>query len=336
MDIDPDTFLVALYTVVDDTYKQIAAPFKPRRPGPPPEVSDSEVLTLQLLAQWSRSSEREFLRYAATHLRSYFPRLLDQSAFIRRTRDLGGVAIAISLQVAQDLGAALSPYQVLDGVPVPLARRCRGDHHYLFGPDAQVGKGGSDNDWYYGCQLLAVVSAEGVITGFLLGPANTASRWLGEALFCWRHDPQAGPWGPDRFPPTHKRGGKRRGPTGPLLAATAVGVASPVPYLADGGFSGPTWTDHWWQDYGAMVITRRAMQGPEAARAQQQQSHWRQIIETVNAALDDVFALSFPGAHTPWGLVTRIAAKILALNFGIQINRLFGRPDLAFATLFSC
>jgi len=37
-----------LYTIVDDLYQQHAAPVKPGRPGPPPTVSDSEVLTLAL------------------------------------------------------------------------------------------------------------------------------------------------------------------------------------------------------------------------------------------------------------------------------------------------
>lgn len=336
MDIDLDTFLVALYTLVDDAYKQVAAPHKPRRPGHPPELADSEVLTLMILTQWLGGQERAMLRYAAQHWRAYFPRLLDQSAFNRRTRDLGGVAVTVALAVAQMLGAALAPYQALDCVPVPLARRCRGDRHRQFGLEAQVGKGGSDKDWYYGGQLLAVVTPSGVITGFLLGPATTANRWLGEALFCWRHDPHAAPWGPDRFPPTHQRGGKRRGPTGPLFPSTAVGAPSGVPYLADDGFSGPVWTTHWLREYGAVVLTRRAMGGPEVALAQQQHSSWRQIIETVNAALIGVFALSFPGAHTTWGLVTRIAAKVLAFNLGIAINRRFGRPDLALATLFSC
>lgn len=336
MHIDLDTFLVALYTLVDDAYKRQAASCKPRRPGPKPELSDSEVLTLMILGQWLGRSERKLLRYAAEHWHAYFPRLLEQSAFNRRTRDLGGVAVVLGQTIAQGLGAALSAYQVLDCVPVPLARRCRGDHHRVFGLEAQVGKGGSDQDWYYGCQLLAAVTREGVISGFLLGPANTANRWLGEALFCWRHDPQALPWGPERFPRTHKRGGKRRGPTGPIWPSTAVGAASRVPYLADSGFSGRVWSTHWGQDYGAQVLTRRDLGGPEAPRARRQHSSWRQMIETANAALIGVFALSFPGAHTIWGLVTRIAAKVLAFNLGIALNRCFGRADLAFATLFSC
>lgn len=336
MDIDLDTFLVALYTVVDDTYKQYAAPCRPLRPGPPPELSDSEVLTLLLLTQWSHLSERALLRHAAEHWQSYFPRLLDQSAFNRRVRDLGGVAIALSPHIAQVLGAALAPYQVLDSVPVPLARRCRGLRHHLFGPEASIGRGGSDHDWYYGCQLLVAVTDEGVITGFSVGPANLSARWLGEALFCWRQDPAAPPRGPADLPPSHKRGGRRKGPTGLLALPEAVGVPAAVPYLADGAFRGVAWTPHWYRHYGAAVLTRSDYQGLEVPRARRQHSQRRQIIETVNAALDAVFALPFPGAHTIWGLVTRIAAKILAFNLGIQINRLFGRPDLAFATLFNC
>ena len=123
MTIDLDTFLVALYTLVDDLYKAYAAPRKPCRPGQAPILSDSEVLTLLILAQWLRRSERGLLRYAAEHWHAYFPRLLDQSAFNRRARDLQGVLLYLIPQVAEQLGAALTPYQVFDGVPVPLARR---------------------------------------------------------------------------------------------------------------------------------------------------------------------------------------------------------------------
>ena len=50
MAIDLDTFLVALYTIVDDLSQQQAVARKPGRPGPRPVVSDSEVLTLALCA----------------------------------------------------------------------------------------------------------------------------------------------------------------------------------------------------------------------------------------------------------------------------------------------
>ena len=80
MAIDLDTFLVAPYTIVDDLYQQHVAPVKPVRPGPPPTVSGSEVLTLALCAQWWGRSERAFVRYTRVHWQAYFPRLLSQSA----------------------------------------------------------------------------------------------------------------------------------------------------------------------------------------------------------------------------------------------------------------
>ena len=56
MTLDLDTFLTALYTTVDDLYSEHYAHRKPQRPGRRPELSDSEVLTLAICAQWFGTS----------------------------------------------------------------------------------------------------------------------------------------------------------------------------------------------------------------------------------------------------------------------------------------
>jgi hypothetical protein len=140
MTLDLDTFLVALYTFTDDLYRQYGAPHKPSRPGPSPQLSDSEVLTLAICAQWYHGSERAFLRYAVRHWRPYFPHLLSQSAFNRRVRDLVGVLLHLVPEVAKALGAYAGAYQVFDTIPVPLLRRCRGQHHRLFADEAAIGR----------------------------------------------------------------------------------------------------------------------------------------------------------------------------------------------------
>ena len=196
MTLDLDTFLVAVYTIVDDVYQAQVAPQLPRSPGKRPALSDSAVLTLALCAQWLRRSERAVVRYARHHWQAYFPRLLRQSAYNRRRRRLAGVLVHLGPLVAQALGAAASAYQVVDTVPVPLLRRCRGQHHRLVGDEAAIGRGGSDRDWYSGCKLLVAVTPTGVLTGFLLAPASTADRWVADAFWCWRAPPRAEPWGP--------------------------------------------------------------------------------------------------------------------------------------------
>lgn len=335
MTLDLDTFLVALYTLVDDLYQVQVAPQLPRSPGRRPELSDSEVLTLALCAQWLRRSERALVGYARQHWRAYFPRLLSQSAYNRRSRRLAGVLVHLGPLAARALGAMASAYQVVDTVPVPLLRRCRGQHHRLFSDEAAIGKGGSDHDWYYGCKLLLAVTREGVITGFLLAPASTEDRWVADAFFGWRAWPLAEPCDPTALPPSHRRGGGYVGPTGPRWPRQGVGAAPATPYLADRGFHGGWWRTHWQQDYRAWVLTPGRAPGRTGRVWRWPQARWRQVVETVNGQLTAVLGLSFPGARSPWGLLTRVAAKIAALNLGIWLNRCFGRPDLALATLFS-
>jgi hypothetical protein len=72
--MDLDSFLVSLYVYIDEWWKAFHPPTAPRKPGRPALLSESEVLTLAILAQWPRfRSERDFWRFASSHLRPYFP-----------------------------------------------------------------------------------------------------------------------------------------------------------------------------------------------------------------------------------------------------------------------
>src|SRR5512139_2208733 len=151
MEIDFYAFLVLVYCLVDDLYQSKYAHLKPKRRGHKPELSDSEVLTLAILCQWHLGrSENGFVNYVLRCWKGYFPRMLSQGAFNRRVRDLAGVLCQLGPEVARLSRAYLessAAYEVIDGVPVPLMRRCRGSRHRLFGPEAAIGRGGSDRDW---------------------------------------------------------------------------------------------------------------------------------------------------------------------------------------------
>jgi hypothetical protein len=339
---DPATLVTALYCTIDDLYQEQFAHRKPVRPGRRPELSDSEVLTLMVLAQWQADrSERAFLVYATTHLRAYFPRLLDQSAFSRRARDLAGVLCAMGLAIRRRaiaiLDLPLPAYEVLDGVPVPLMRRCRGIQHRLFRDEAAIGRGGSDREWYYGVKLLGAVDAHGFISGFIAGPANIEERWLAEALLRWRRDPSLPvPRSAQLAPilgPTHRAGGRRQGPTGPLGPRPGVGEPSPVVAIADLNYEGAAWSRHWRHDYGATVFTQ-AEYGALAASDRHSAARWlhglRQTVETAFNLLVGSLGLKFPRARTLWGLYTRLGAKVAAHNFTLFVNHLTGRPPFSY------
>ena len=115
--LDVDTFLTALYVMVDD----FCYSHQPKRqPGPEPSLSESEVITLAIFARWSRfSSERDFYRYATAHLRGAFPTLPDRSQFNRLVRACTGLIEEMALHLAEVLEARESPYEALDSSAMP-------------------------------------------------------------------------------------------------------------------------------------------------------------------------------------------------------------------------
>jgi hypothetical protein len=141
MGMDLDTFLTALYTVVDDIYRERLAAVVSHRPGPEPALSDSEVLTLAICAEWGTwDSERAFWRFARRRLGHLFPRLVDQSGFNRRRRSLYPALAAIQRAVAERLGAHLEGERLLDTKPVAVMVLKRHDDRGLsFDGQAAVG-----------------------------------------------------------------------------------------------------------------------------------------------------------------------------------------------------
>src|SRR5215203_3184579 len=86
--LDLDSFLVSLYVLVDDWWK-LEHSSEPPKAGRPALLTDPEVITLAILAQWPRfRSERDFWRFAWAHLRPYFPKLCSQSQLNRRVRSV--------------------------------------------------------------------------------------------------------------------------------------------------------------------------------------------------------------------------------------------------------
>lgn len=327
MELDLETFLTTLYVITDDQYVSCVVPQLPKTGGPSPKLSDSEVLCLGLAAQWRAGvpwkSERGFVRYALKHLRPFFPGMTSQSAFNRRLRRLWGAFILIQQALADQLWSA-TDCEIMDCAPVPVARGARSFHPGWLADIARIGKGGNER-YFYGLHLLLVVSAQGVITGWTLAAGNIQDRWLAELLLSSRASaPQlAGPLTPTgevRLQP----------PTDWLGPTQSCGRNRHCPIVADLGYSGADWQQHWASHYAAQVVTP-----PEWERhsARVWFSSLRQAIETALAGLCDSFGLQFPRAHTTWGLLTRIGAKTAAYNCGVLLNRLLGRPDLALATL---
>jgi hypothetical protein len=287
--LDLDSFLVSLYVLVDDWWKLEHAS-EPPRAGRPALLSDPEVITLAILAQWPRfRSERDFWRFARAHLRPYFPKLCSQSQLNRRVRSVEPDLRDFQRALARTLCGVSELYHVLDTTLIPAIVRVRASRKGLFAGQATFGRSASKTEWVYGFKVALSVSPEGVICAFGLAEASSDERPIGEYLIIEdSHDA----------------------------------------YLADKGFTGVQWERRWSDLYGALVAatpkdnSKRAWTKADRRWA----SGKRQIIEGVIDQLKDIFALERHRAKTLQGLLARLAAKMAAYTCGQRLNDQLGRP----------
>ena len=334
--MDLDTFLTTLYVVIDDWYKREMCVRMKRHVGPALQMSDSEVLTIAIAAQWRVGvpwqSERGIVRYMLRHGHSWFPRMLKRSQFNQRVQHLWAAFVCLQQELGQRLSSG-ALYEVVDCTPVPhcsLGQAISHDRHWLSG---KKGRGGNHGGWYYGEQLLLCASDSGVITGWMAGLANIDDRWMMEALLSSRKGDMRLIEPPL---PKHRTYKHRRIPVPETFTpAITAGHDLGLPFLADGGFSGKRRVNHWHVEYGAEVIAPRAsnIKGDKPGSTMRWLRKHRQIIETVIARLTEVFGLHRVNAHSELGMLARLAAKMAAYNMGIFMNRSRGRADGKLATL---
>lgn len=336
--MDLETFFTLLYVLVDDWYRARIAPVKPKRGGPEPRMSDSEVLTLALAGQWRVGvpwcSERGLVRYIHAHLMTLFPTMIQCSAFNERVRRLWGAFILLRDAVVEEMSTPVDSHECTDTLPLPacsVAQSQRENGHWLW--ESTVGTGGTHGKYYIGDQVLVTHLPNGLVTGWLIGSAYIDDRWMLEGLLSAR---TGSPLliGPAAHPDT-TRAQWTEPPLGHMGPFQAVGPWSPRPILADKGFNGWRWQEHWLDTYATQVITAppKSSQHPWPKALRRWLASHRQIAETVYSLLSNVFGIKRLGAHSRWGQYTRVAAKMAALNIGLFVNQQLGRPLLALETL---
>lgn len=309
--LTPDAFLLTLYVSVDDFCKAnpaLVVECSGSR-GRERSLSVSEVITLSVFSQWVRfRTERGFYHFAEQKLRGLFPKLPKRSQLNRASRACFPGLVAFFRFMASELNAWNSRYEVLDrcGIVTRTSGRRGGQWLHGYADKGICGRLG----YFHGLQLLTASTAEGVITGFGLGPASAKDQPMAAAFFAMRADgSRESPW-------------MGQAPRGRI-------------YVLDKGFSGPALHLQWKHEYGIEVFCapQKGHGPPWPKRLTRWVASLRQIIETVHDKLLNWFRLERERPHDMRGIFTRLAAKAALNNFCIWLNRQLGRPSLAFADL---
>jgi hypothetical protein len=289
---DLDTLLIALYVELTDRIIP-ARGFARSGPGGPPHVTDAELACLAVAQALLRyDEERHWLRAAPRLVGHLFPRLLRQSEYNERLKNLAPLMEAALRWLADATPATAEPLRLMDATPVPCgASAVTAKRSGLYGW-AGYGYCPSHSRWYWGAKLAIVCTCDGTVTGF--GLANP------------------------------KLYGEREQARQMLQDQPANRPAPGTVIVTDKGLSGEDFEDFLAGDDLGLALVRPARRDEKAPRYF---PNWlRQRVEAIIWTLKRQLGLERHGGRVPAGLWTRILQRLLALNACIWHNWNIGAP----------
>lgn len=287
MYLDMETFATLILVIVDDWYIANAQRYLHGKVGDKPTFTDSEVLTLMVLKEFLPfKAERRFLKFMKANYLCLFPKLLDQSQFNRRARNLRLILNQLRIDIAKELGVQLAKLYVVDTAPVPVVGYKRNKKHSHFRGSADYGYCVSKKLHYWGYKFVLLVTADGIPVAFELVPANTDEREAAEEV---------------------------------LDQANSGSIV-----LGDKGFIDQERQSQWQAQYQLCVhtfkrINQKLKNPPEVEMLLQE---YRSQIETTLSSIKRVEELEQHLAKTVIGLARRIIAKLTAYTLRHYLFRI--------------
>lgn len=168
-----DLFIL-IFVWIDDFLK--ANPKLLHRPGPDPNLSDSELMTLMLMQGLTGElSDDAWLRRIKRDFRTCFPALPDRSRYQRRRRIMARALTGLVRWIQLALGEAPRT-RIADSAPIPVCRNVRGPRCRIFRRQASWGRCDSQQMWFYGLRLHLLVTEEGLPTAWAILTAKRHDR----------------------------------------------------------------------------------------------------------------------------------------------------------------
>ena len=126
-----EEFIIAVFCCIESILQEIMTEYPLRQRGFSPKLSDSEVLTMEIVGEFlGIDMEKHIWQYFLRHWSPWFPQLGSRSTFVRQAANLWCVKHIIQEKLATSLGAYVDQVHVIDGFPLPVcrlarAKRCR-------------------------------------------------------------------------------------------------------------------------------------------------------------------------------------------------------------------
>jgi hypothetical protein len=289
--VDLSTFIVSVFCFIDDRLKG----HRIRQRGPAPKLSDSEVLTIEVVGEFlGINTDKGIYRYFRRHYAEWFPALssVHRTTFSRQAANLW----KIKEYLWQEL-LLLAPHDptfaLVDSMPLPACLFARAYRCRRFKGEAAFGKDTLLKQTFYGFRVHMRVCWPGLISRLSIAPANVHELSVIPELAEFTSGLIVG----DRNYHSPK--------TSQELAG--IGVELLAPYSSKKGDPHPK---------------RSAFL-----------SRLRYRIDTVFSQLTERYCVKKVWARDLWHLASRLLRKVLSHTVAIMLNHRMGNPPLQLSKL---
>jgi len=146
-----------------------------RSRGPAPLLSDVELLTAEIFAEFQGFDEDKHIwRYIRDHWKGWFPMIGSYKNFTKHSANLMIIKNRLVERLCEP--ACEDTYFAVDGVPIRVCRFARAKSCKLFPQEAAFGYCAAQKENYYGFRGVFVASDTGKICAANLVPANCDER----------------------------------------------------------------------------------------------------------------------------------------------------------------
>jgi hypothetical protein len=289
-----ELFIITVFCLVEDLLSELKHP-PLRTRGFAPKLSDSEVITMEIVGEFlGQHEDKGIWYYFSTHWSHLFPNIPCRTSFLRQATNLWQIKQMIQELLAKRLGAYDDDIHIVDGFPIPVCVITRARRSKLFKGQAEYGHCASKGQSYFGFHGLISINFNGIIDGFTLTPANVDER---DAL-----------WD---------------------IAQHIKGLL-----IGDKGFIRLILKQDLVSiNIDLQTPLRKNMNDERPESFTKQLMGKRRLVETVIGQLADRFAIETTKARDVWHLTNRVTRKILAHTTAAFINIMLGNPPLQFARL---
>jgi hypothetical protein len=168
--VDLSTFIVAVFCLIDDRLQGRSI----RQRGPAPKLSDSEVLTIEIVGEFlGLDTDKALYLFFQRHYAEWFPALseIHRTTFARQAANLWKVKECLWQQLL-----AFTPHDptfaICDSMPLPACLFARAYRCRRFRGEAAFGKDTLLRQTFYGFRVHFRLCWPGVITRISVAPAN--------------------------------------------------------------------------------------------------------------------------------------------------------------------